>query len=66
MKTNCYFRDDVVWTDEQKNLAEEAVKKNSEITLTQEEILNLENKQSQNWSDFYKVHTNRFFKDRHW
>lgn len=60
------FRDNVEWTEEQKLLAEEAVKKNSDVKFTDDQIEQLEIAQSTNWDSFYGIHQNRFFKDRHW
>ncbi|CAO1406502.1 unnamed protein product [Diamesa serratosioi] len=58
--------DNVEWSDEQKLEAEESVKKNSEKKFTDEQIEEFEGIQSKNWDKFYEIHTNRFFKDRHW
>jgi hypothetical protein len=60
------FRDNVEWTDDQKQLAEEAVKKNSELKFSDEEIKELEAAQAAQWDKFYGIHSNKFFKDRHW
>lgn len=60
------FRDNVEWTEELKLGAEEAIKKNSNVKFSAEEIQQLELAQSQNWDSFYNVHQNKFFKDRHW
>lgn len=54
------------WTDEQNEAAEAAVKSNSSVKFSREEIEKLEESQSKNWDTFYGVHQNRFFKDRHW
>lgn len=54
------------WSDELKLEAEEAVKKNSTVKFTSDEIKRLEESQSKSWDSFYGVHQNRFFKDRHW
>lgn len=56
----------MTWTDEQKEIAEAAVKKNSEIKFSHEDIKKLEDEQANNWDKFYGIHQNRFFKDRHW
>ncbi|KAG5681684.1 hypothetical protein PVAND_011096 [Polypedilum vanderplanki] len=58
--------DNVEWSEEQKQLAEEAVKKNSDIKLSEDEIKKLEESQAENWDKFYGIHQNKFFKDRHW
>lgn len=60
------YRDNVEWTEELKHNAEEAIKKNSHVRFSTEEIQQLEESQSRNWDSFYGVHHNKFFKDRHW
>lgn len=60
------IRDNVEWTDDQKQHAEEVVKKNSIQKFSQQELKSLEEAQSKNWDSFYEVHQNKFFKDRHW
>jgi hypothetical protein len=47
-------------------LAEEAVKKNSVVKFSEEEITKVEGSQAKKWDEFYEIHTNKFFKDRHW
>lgn len=59
-------RDNVEWDSEQKQLAEESVKKNSEATMPAEKQAELEEKANIYWDSFYDVHQNRFFKDRQW
>ena len=54
------------WSDEQKLQAEEAVKKNSCVRFSEEEIEGFETSQATKWDDFYNIHQNKFFKDRHW
>jgi hypothetical protein len=62
----CSCRDNVEWSEEQKQIAEEAVKKNSDVKFTEEQVKQLDGAQAQNWDTFYGIHQNRFFKDRHW
>lgn len=50
----------------QKQEAEEAIKKNSEVKFSEEELKTLEAAQAANWDSFYDIHQNRFFKDRQW
>lgn len=61
-----FLRDNVEWTDEQEKQAEEFVKKNSEIRMSDEQIRNFEENADQFWDAFYDTHQNNFFKDRHW
>lgn len=44
----------------------EAVKKNSSVKFNEEEIKEHEAAQAQKWDQFYGIHNNKFFKDRHW
>lgn len=62
----CIFRDNVEWSDEQKDEAVELIASKSEVKFTAEEIEKLETLQAENWDSFYSVHQNKFFKDRHW
>lgn len=65
----CYlltFRDNVEWSEEQKKLAEDAVCKNSQVKFTKEQLDVIEAEQPTKWDQFYGIHSNRFFKDRHW
>lgn len=64
--TSNIYRDNVEWSDEQKLQAEEAVKKNSSVRFSEEEIEEFETLQATKWDDFYNIHQNKFFKDRHW
>lgn len=60
------FRDNVEWSDEQKQEAEKVIESNSGVKFSKEEIEKLETLQADNWDSFYGVHQNKFFKDRHW
>lgn len=61
-----YFRDDVEWDEEQEVEAMKKVKINSEIKMSQDLIEKYETEASKYWNEFYNVHDNKFFKDRHW
>ncbi|KAK3887836.1 hypothetical protein Pcinc_008063 [Petrolisthes cinctipes] len=58
--------DNVVWDESQEAAAREKVQENSEVTLTREEIEQLDLKAASQWDNFYGIHQNRFFKDRNW
>lgn len=61
-----YFRDDVEWDEAQEKEAQNKVQANSEIKFTPDVIDKYENEADKYWDAFYDIHTNRFFKDRHW
>lgn len=61
-----FIRDNVQWDEEQEQKALESVRKNSEVTLTVDELEKYENDANQFWDAFYDIHQNKFFKDRHW
>lgn len=61
---NC--RDNVQWDAKQENHALESVSKNSQVTLSVDELQKLEDQADQYWDAFYDIHENKFFKDRHW
>ncbi|XP_077293050.1 methyltransferase-like protein isoform X2 [Arctopsyche grandis] len=58
--------DNVQWNTEQEELARLRVSSNSNITFSKEEISNFEDSANIFWDEFYNIHNNRFFKDRHW
>ncbi|XP_076065167.1 methyltransferase-like protein isoform X2 [Oratosquilla oratoria] len=58
--------DNVEWDEEQENHAKEMVARNSDIIMTNEDILKLEEEAGSQWDAFYGIHQNKFFKDRHW
>lgn len=60
------LRDNVEWDAEQEELAKANVAKNSEISLSTDEIMKYDNEADKFWDKFYDIHQNRFFKDRHW
>ncbi|KAB7506913.1 Methyltransferase-like protein 2 [Armadillidium nasatum] len=59
-------QDNVEWDEEQECQAKEKVFQNSDILLSESEIKDLDEKASIKWDEFYSIHQNRFFKDRHW
>lgn len=58
--------DNVEWTEEQEATARKKVEENCTETLSSEKGAEYENRANDYWNDFYKIHENRFFKDRHW
>ncbi|XP_029014193.1 tRNA N(3)-methylcytidine methyltransferase METTL2 [Betta splendens] len=57
--------DNVEWSEEQERAAKEKVSENSQ-PLPLEKQEEYDSRASDYWNDFYTVHENRFFKDRHW
>ncbi|KAL0992749.1 hypothetical protein UPYG_G00097890 [Umbra pygmaea] len=57
--------DNVEWTEEQEAAAKKKVQENSQ-PLPQEKQDDFDCRANVYWNDFYTVHENRFFKDRHW
>ncbi|CAH1154429.1 unnamed protein product [Phaedon cochleariae] len=58
--------DDVEWDEIQEIEASKKVKENSDVKLNQNDIEKYEKEADKFWDAFYDIHTNRFFKDRHW
>ncbi|KAM4622478.1 tRNA N(3)-cytidine methyltransferase METTL2A [Discoglossus pictus] len=58
--------DNVQWSEEQESAAHKKVQENSCQPVPLERQEEYEGKASSFWDDFYTVHENRFFKDRHW
>lgn len=54
------------WDEEQEAEAKKKVLANSEVRCTSETIEQYETNANQFWDSFYDIHSNRFFKDRHW
>jgi len=50
----------VEWGEKQESNALAAVQKNSEITMTEEQLQDAENQSANNWDKFYGIHQNRF------
>ncbi|GCC38445.1 tRNA N(3)-cytidine methyltransferase METTL2 [Chiloscyllium punctatum] len=58
--------DNVEWSEEQEATARKKVEENCAQLVSSEKQAEYENKANSYWNDFYKIHENRFFKDRHW
>ncbi|XP_071766909.1 tRNA N(3)-cytidine methyltransferase METTL2 [Centroberyx gerrardi] len=57
--------DNVEWTEEQEAAAKKKVIENSQPLPAQKQE-EYDNRANEYWNDFYTIHENRFFKDRHW
>ncbi|XP_068193187.1 tRNA N(3)-methylcytidine methyltransferase METTL2 [Antennarius striatus] len=57
--------DNVEWTEEQEASAQKKVLENSQ-PLPSEKQEEYDSRANEYWNDFYAIHDNRFFKDRHW
>ncbi|NXF82605.1 METL2 protein, partial [Sclerurus mexicanus] len=58
--------DNVEWSEEQEASARSKVQENSSQLLPQDKQEEYEANAKRYWDDFYKIHENGFFKDRHW
>uniref|UniRef100_A0A8C9TT90 tRNA N(3)-cytidine methyltransferase n=1 Tax=Scleropages formosus TaxID=113540 RepID=A0A8C9TT90_SCLFO len=58
--------DNVEWTEEREAAARRKVQENSEPLPAEKQAEDYEVRANEYWNDFYKIHKNRFFKDRHW
>ncbi|XP_067825208.1 tRNA N(3)-methylcytidine methyltransferase METTL2 [Heptranchias perlo] len=58
--------DNVEWSEEQEDAARKKVEENCAQLVSSEKRAEYENKANNYWNDFYKIHENGFFKDRHW
>ncbi|NXA07961.1 METL2 protein, partial [Sapayoa aenigma] len=58
--------DNVEWSEEQEANARSKVEENSSQLLPQDKQEEYEVNAKRYWDDFYKIHENGFFKDRHW
>ncbi|XP_056607875.1 tRNA N(3)-methylcytidine methyltransferase METTL2 [Triplophysa dalaica] len=57
--------DNVEWSAEQEAAAQKKVQENSQ-PLPAEKQEEFDSRANEYWNDFYTIHENRFFKDRHW
>ncbi|XP_038610197.1 tRNA N(3)-methylcytidine methyltransferase METTL2A [Tachyglossus aculeatus] len=58
--------DNVEWSREQEAAAQKKVQENSATLVPAEKKVEYEVNAHEYWNGFYKIHENRFFKDRHW
>uniref|UniRef100_A0A8C9AHY2 Methyltransferase 8, tRNA N3-cytidine n=1 Tax=Prolemur simus TaxID=1328070 RepID=A0A8C9AHY2_PROSS len=58
--------DHMQWSKEEEEEARKTVKENSAVRVLLEEQVKYENEASKYWDTFYKIHKNKFFKDRNW
>ncbi|CAH4028562.1 unnamed protein product [Pieris brassicae] len=58
--------DNVQWDAEQEKAAQEKVGQNSLVTFSEDILKDLDENADKHWDNFYDIHQNRFFKDRHW
>ncbi|XP_004718149.2 mRNA N(3)-methylcytidine methyltransferase METTL8 [Echinops telfairi] len=58
--------DHIQWSKEEEASAREKVEENSAVQILLEEQAKYENDASKYWNTFYKIHKNKFFKDRNW
>ncbi|XP_039372291.1 tRNA N(3)-methylcytidine methyltransferase METTL2A isoform X2 [Mauremys reevesii] len=58
--------DNVEWSEEQEASARNKVQENSRQLVPQDKQDEYELNANEYWNDFYKIHENGFFKDRHW
>ncbi|KAJ8983658.1 hypothetical protein NQ317_019578 [Molorchus minor] len=58
--------DDVEWDEDQEKEAQTKVNLNSAVKFSSETIEKYEKEADKYWNAFYDIHTNKFFKDRHW
>lgn len=56
----------MIWDAEQEAEAEKKVLANSHVKFTPEQLSKYESEADKYWDSFYDIHSNRFFKDRHW
>ncbi|XP_043847885.1 mRNA N(3)-methylcytidine methyltransferase METTL8 isoform X2 [Dromiciops gliroides] len=58
--------DHMEWTQEEEATAREKTTENSSVRVRLEDQVKYESQASKYWNDFYKIHKNKFFKDRNW
>ncbi|KAG5213743.1 hypothetical protein JEQ12_009529 [Ovis aries] len=54
------------WSKEEEEEARKKVEENSAVRVHLEEQVKYEREASKYWDTFYKIHKNKFFKDRNW
>ncbi|XP_019060523.1 mRNA N(3)-methylcytidine methyltransferase METTL8 isoform X1 [Fukomys damarensis] len=58
--------DHMQWSKEEEADARKKVEENSAVQVIQEEQVKYESEASKYWDTFYKIHKNKFFKNRNW
>nr|XP_058909533.1 tRNA N(3)-methylcytidine methyltransferase METTL8, mitochondrial isoform X4 [Kogia breviceps] len=58
--------DHMQWSKEEEEAARKKVEENSAVRVLLEEQVKYESEASKYWDTFYKIHKNKFFKDRNW
>ncbi|XP_062056354.1 tRNA N(3)-methylcytidine methyltransferase METTL8, mitochondrial [Lepus europaeus] len=58
--------DHMQWSKEEEAAARKRVEDNSAVRVLVEEQVKYESEASKYWNTFYKIHKNKFFKDRNW
>ncbi|XP_070332140.1 tRNA N(3)-cytidine methyltransferase METTL8, mitochondrial isoform X1 [Odocoileus virginianus] len=58
--------DHMQWSKEEEEAARKTVEENSAVRVLSEEQVKYESEASKYWDTFYKIHKNKFFKDRNW
>ena len=58
--------DNVELDEDQIRLSEEKIRENSERKMLAEESAKYDEKANEFWNDFYKTHSDKFFKERNW
>ncbi|KAB1278963.1 Methyltransferase-like protein 8 [Camelus dromedarius] len=61
-----FYRDHMQWSKEEEEAARRKVEENSAVRVLLEEQVKYESEASKYWDTFYKIHKNKFFKDRNW
>ncbi|XP_027721686.1 methyltransferase-like protein 8 isoform X2 [Vombatus ursinus] len=58
--------DHMEWSQEEEATAREKTTENSSVKVQLEDQVKYESQASKYWNNFYKIHKNKFFKDRNW
>ncbi|KAM5279979.1 tRNA N(3)-cytidine methyltransferase METTL8, mitochondrial [Ctenodactylus gundi] len=58
--------DHMQWSKEEEAAARKKVEENSEVRVIPEEQVKYESEANKYWDTFYKIHKNKFFKNRNW
>nr|KAF6450668.1 methyltransferase like 8 [Molossus molossus] len=58
--------DHMQWSREEEAAARKKVEENSAVRVLPEEQVKYESEANKYWDTFYKIHKNKFFKDRNW